>query len=144
VRFPALASLILVGAALSACAPRLGIASASAAASFGSRLGQANSLGGRSITPLAIVEDSRCPSGAQCIHAGTVRLQARVQRGTQAGTAIIGLGSPADIGGAWLHLAGVCPYPGLSRPIPPAEYRLTLVISDSPALPAEAIACPGR
>jgi hypothetical protein len=143
-RLPALASFLLAGAALCACAPVVGIAGGSAGATFGARLGQSITVARRVVTPRAIVEDSRCPSGVQCIQAGTVRLQARVQRGAQASVATVGLGSPADIGGAWLHLAGVCPYPQVSRAIAPADYRLTLVVSGSAALPAEPIACPAR
>jgi len=140
---PALALILLAGAALSACTPFVAVGAASAAASFGTRLGESSRLGGRTVTPLAILEDSRCPAGAQCIQAGTVRLQVRVQRGARADVATVSLRSPADIGGAWLHLAGVCPYPQLSKPIAAGDYRLTLVISDSPAVPAEPIACAG-
>ena len=143
-RLPALASILVTGAALSACTPFAAVGSASAAAAFGIRLGQSAILGRRVVTPLAIVEDSRCPEGAQCIHAGTVRLQARVQNGSQATIVIVGLRAPADIGGAWLHLADVCPYPQLSRATAPADYRLTLLVSDSRTPPAAPIACPGR
>jgi hypothetical protein len=115
---------------------------ASAAASFGTRLGESSNLGGRIVTPLAVVEESRCPLGAQCIQAGTLRLRVRVQRGQQDEMKIVGLNSPADLGGAWLHLARACPHPSVSRPVAPADYRLTFVLSDSAALPPAPIACP--
>ncbi len=97
-RLPAPALFLLAGAALSACTSRIGIAAASATAAFGTRLGESSKLGSRTITPIAILEDSRCPSGAQCIHAGTVRLQVKVQRAAQAKVAASGLRSRADIG----------------------------------------------
>lgn len=37
------------------------------------RLGQTVNLGGPKVTPLAVLEDSRCPKEARCIWAGRVR-----------------------------------------------------------------------
>ena len=145
-RLPALALFLLAGTALSACTPRVGIAAASAgaAASLGTRLGESSDLGGRVLTPLAVVEESRCPLGAQCVQAGTVRFRVRVRRGAQDDTVIVGLNSPVEVDGAWLHLARACPEPLVSRPVYPPDYRLVFVMGDSRALPAAPIACPPR
>ena len=80
-RLAALSLLFLAGAAISACTPFAAVGSGSAAASFGTRLGQGTSLGGWTVTPLRVLEDSRCPGDVMCVQAGTARLLVRVQRG---------------------------------------------------------------
>ena len=45
------------------------------------KLGQTVNLGGPKVTPLAVLEDSRCPKEARCIWAGRVRLSVRVATG---------------------------------------------------------------
>jgi hypothetical protein len=42
------------------------------------RIGETVKVGGGSITPLAVVEDSRCPAKVQCIQAGRLRLSVRI------------------------------------------------------------------
>jgi hypothetical protein len=144
--FPALASLLLIGAGLSACVPAPALtAPASAAAAFTARLGETANLGGRTITALSVLEDSRCPADVMCIQAGTAKILVRVQRGRKATNTVVGLDRPADVGGAWLHLGTVCPYPLASRPVSPADYRMVFVLSDSSTFTqgqAAAIACP--
>ena len=143
---PPLLAALAFAAALPGCVPPPTVPAAGATAAFDARLGQAANLGSRIVTPLAIVEDSRCPDGAQCIQAGTVRIEARVERGADARTLVLGLGKPAFLGDSWLHLLAACPYPALSRPIAPSDYRLTLAVATSADLPPAAppIACRPR
>lgn len=42
-------------------------------------LGETVLMTGLHITPLAVLEDSRCPAAVQCIQAGRLRLSARVE-----------------------------------------------------------------
>ena len=42
------------------------------------RLGETVRLGALTITPLQVVEDSRCPAGVQCVWAGRLRLNLRL------------------------------------------------------------------
>ena len=81
---------------------------------------------GRTITPVEIVEDSRCPTNVTCIQAGTVRLAVRVQNALYP----VGLKKPADIGGRWLHLIDVCPYPRQPQSIAPNAYRFRFALDD--------------
>lgn len=46
--------------------------------SFRAKLGQKVGDAGVSITPLTVLEDSRCPVDVQCIQAGTVRLDTEI------------------------------------------------------------------
>ena len=45
--------------------------------SVDAKLGQTVNVGGPKVTPLAVLEDSRCPMEARCIWAGRVRLRDR-------------------------------------------------------------------
>jgi hypothetical protein len=63
-----------------------------------------------SITPIELVEDSRCPIDVQCIQAGTVRVKVRmVSEGDLITEAIIGLSSPANFDGKVISLKSVTP-----------------------------------
>lgn len=127
-RLAACLSLMLAVGALSACAtpPLAAVSPTSLEAGFGQR----NTLGGYVITPLAIVEDSRCPASVQCIQAGTVRIRVEIARlGTAPATAIVGLNAPADIGSAWLHLQDACPGRATQAPITTSDYRFRFVLA---------------
>ena len=91
---PPLLAALAFAAALSGCVPPPVVPAAGATAAFDARLGQAANLGSRIVTPLAVVEDSRRPDGAQCIQAGTVRIEARVEGGADARALVLGLASP--------------------------------------------------
>lgn len=120
-------------AALSACAtsatqPSQGRQSAST--TFVTGLNQPVVAEGRTFTPVEILEDSRCPTGVQCIQAGTVRLAVRVQQSGRDSLFPVGLRKPADIGGRWLHLIDVCPYPRQPQSIAPNAYRFRFALDD--------------
>ena len=82
-RRAAAAALAAASLALAACAsaPADGGNAAPEQAAGASlvRLGETVRLGGLSVRALRLVEDSRCPAGVQCIHAGTVRLAVRIE-----------------------------------------------------------------
>ena len=83
-----------------------------------------------SLTPLAIVEDSRCPANVQCIQAGTVRLNLKLSEKGRDRLTEIGLAEPVRLaGGSWLHLAAVCPARLDPDPVEPGSYRFTFLIS---------------
>lgn len=46
------------------------------------RLNETVLVGTRHVTPLALLEDSRCPLEVQCIRAGDVRISARIEAQT--------------------------------------------------------------
>ena len=108
---------------------------------FESTVGRRIELGNRAVTPLAVLEDSRCPANVQCIQAGTVRLQVRLEEAGRSWDAVVGLKQPAALENAWLHLLGVCP----PRPTPerPAErdYRLTFAIASAADPPPVEVRC---
>lgn len=103
-------------------------------------LGQAYQIEDWVVTPLALVEDSRCPSGVQCIQAGTVRLQVKVRSGRREEIVPVGLDSPVALGGAWLHLLDACPYPR-SGQIRSGDYRFILALAPGPLFEGLRIRC---
>ena len=79
-------------------------------------LGQTVQVGAYSVTPVALIEDSRCPVGVQCAWAGRVRISARVGGEMREMT----LGQP---GGAGPELAWVTPAKRANEEIFEEQYR---------------------
>ena len=97
------------------------------------KLGGKARFGNMSLTPLRIEEDSRCPTGVQCIQAGTVRLLVRIDARTSERETVLTLGKPIALeGGRWLALAAVCPYPRRPGRIARDLYRFTFAFRIQP------------
>ena len=94
--------------------------------SVDARLGQTVNVGGPKVTPLQVLEDSRCPMEAKCIWAGRVRLSVRVTTGT--GTLVRELASdkPLQVADGQLVLQSVMPPRNTQRMLAPSDYRFTL------------------
>ena len=79
----------------------------------------------------AVIEDSRCPTGVQCIQAGRARVRLEVTRGSRAPVSIeLGTdpeASTASAGGVTWELQAVAPYPEAGHERRNASYVLTLV-----------------
>jgi hypothetical protein len=83
------------------------------------RLGQTVRIGGERVTPLRVLEDSRCPARAACVWAGRVRLSVQIGRATREMT----LGQPLRIAGGALQLVQVQPQRRRDLAIPARSYR---------------------
>lgn len=88
------ALLLLAPLALSACATfdgrdgdRVGSA----------RFGEVVRLDGLRVTPLELLEDSRCPVDVQCVRAGDVRITARIRHDGNADVRELILGQSASM-----------------------------------------------
>lgn len=88
------------------------------------RLGEIVNVGGPTVTPLKLVEDSRCPQGVQCIWAGRVVVSATISTPTMKLTRDLTLGEPFPVADGTLTLAEVRPAPRRDTPSTPAAYRL--------------------
>ena len=80
----------------------------------------------------AVEEDSRCPTGAQCIVAGKARIRLEVSRGGER-PAVVELGTAersadAERDGHTIRLLELTPHPSTKRSIQPADYRARLVV----------------
>jgi hypothetical protein len=71
-------------------------------------LGQTIGVGGPRITPLEVLEDSRCAMNARCVWAGQVRLRVRIESG-RGGTIELTSGKPASVADGTLELVEVRP-----------------------------------
>lgn len=126
-RFVALLALATAGCA--ATPPAAPLRDEIAAAGIG---GHAR-FAGLDVTPVRVEEDSRCPSGVQCIQAGTVRLLVRIEDRAGRKTPTLTLGRPIALsGGGWLALAAVCPYPRHPERIARGSYRFTFAFRVQP------------
>lgn len=81
------------------------------------------------ITPLSVVEDSRCPVDVQCIQAGTVRIKAQLENGTSTQVVTMETGSPISFGNKHVTLMRVTPSKSSKTTIAPADYIFTFSVA---------------
>lgn len=93
------------------------------AGSVETRLGQMVSLGGPRVTPLKVLEDSRCPMEARCVWAGQVRLQVRVRLGSHSELRELTQGKPDAVADGQLILTDVRPSRSTRHPLLASDYR---------------------
>lgn len=84
------------------------------------RLGHAQRVGRYRVTPVAVVEDSRCPMNARCVWAGRVVVRATVSDGHRRTVSRLTLGEPAATG---IILDSVTPERMARGPRAPLRYR---------------------
>jgi hypothetical protein len=73
------------------------------------RLGQTVSVGGPKVTPLRVVEDSRCPDKVVCVWAGRIRVSVRIDLGHGSQVGEMEHGRPIQIADGTLELVEVRP-----------------------------------
>lgn len=91
-------------------------------------LGETATGEGVTITPLAVLEDSRCPSDVQCIQAGRVRLRATLTSGLHTTDQIFIIGEPVTTEAEAIILLRVTPAPVSTKTINNEDYRFTFKI----------------
>lgn len=81
---------------------------------------------------ISVLEDSRCPKGVQCIHAGQGRVAVQLTRGNKKAETVelstASTGPEADFDGYQIKLVSLNPYPIMDRPLKPADYVLVLAV----------------
>lgn len=93
------------------------------------RIGETVSVGGPKVTPLAVLEDSRCPRNARCVWAGQVRIRVRVHLGSGTVSRELTQGHPVPVADGTLELVEVQPerQDGTgTQAMAPADYRFGL------------------
>lgn len=80
------------------------------------------------ITPLEVVEDSRCPIDVQCIQAGTVKVRATLVGGLGSASQIFTLNTPVTTESEKITLISVSPEKESKKTIASADYRFTFTI----------------
>ena len=89
------------------------------------RLGQTVNVGGPRVTPLQVLEDSRCPMEARCVWAGRVRILVAWEKADGDRQVEITLGEPTPVADGTLTLTAVTPskMAGEGRELAPSDYR---------------------
>ena len=94
------------------------------------KLNQTGTFGNFAITPIAVIEDSRCPSDVQCVWAGRVRVMFRVKIGNSNGfEKELEKGKFASSGEFRYELKNVLPEPVSTYAIANGEYRFDIKVS---------------
>lgn len=77
------------------------------------------------VNPRAVVSDSRCPQGVQCVWAGTVEVRTVLSTPVSHGEHVMKLGEPQRFGDFDVTLTEVTPQPKADEAIPESSYRFT-------------------
>ena len=85
--------------------------------------GQAMRLNRSSMTPIEIVEDSRCPRFVTCVWRGRLRVKFALPGGRQL---VLDDGKPAPFEHGTLTMVGATPISARGEKPPPKAYRFTL------------------
>ena len=86
-------------------------------------LGHPVALGGLTLTPIAVTEDSRCPINARCVWAGRIVVRTQVDGNAWRETAELVLGEPAAVRGQVIVLVSAEPGRMAGSETRPADYR---------------------
>lgn len=93
-------------------------------------LNQSGNAMGVQITPLEVLEDSRCPSDVVCIQAGTVRVRARLENSLGNSEQIFALNTPITTETETITLVHVNPESISTHTISPSEYRFSFEVKE--------------
>ncbi len=93
-------------------------------------LGQSIVLSGTTLTPLKVLEDSRCPEDVQCIQAGTVRLLIQLQSATGVATSSISLHGNATTEAGSITFTDVAPAKQSKHQIKENEYVFSFTVDN--------------
>lgn len=113
------------GSAVGRTGPRCEFAACPGEAVGEARIGASTTVGAFTITPRAVLEDSRCPIDVVCIQAGTVRVQADVASEGASPSLSFTLDTPVSVGMYTITLISVSPGAHSKRTIAPGDYRFT-------------------
>lgn len=93
------------------------------------RIDETVAIGGTQVTPVRVIEDSRCPAGVQCISAGQVRIAVRIGGGE---AVELTQNQGAALAGGSLTLVEVYPPRRKDWTIYPDEYRFGFSFTRQP------------
>ncbi len=82
-----------------------------------------------SITPRAVLDDSRCPVDVQCIWAGTVYVRATIQTPTGSSDHTLEIGKAIQTDGYTITFTELTPAPRAGETVPESSYRFVFTVS---------------
>lgn len=77
---------------------------------------------------MIVLEDNRCPSNAQCVSAGNIKVQTRVTSGATTTDQFLEIGKPYQTATETITLIAVSPTPRINEPIGSNLYRFTFEV----------------
>ncbi len=93
---------------------------------------ESKTIGQLTITPNAIIEDSRCPGNVNCIWAGQIIISVQLSSpNTPTQTYDMELGDSVTFGNYVIGFDDVRPYPNTESPIAPADYQFNFTIDQN-------------
>lgn len=92
-------------------------------------------VGPLTIRPLAVVEDSRCPSGVMCVWAGRVLLRIAIEGPGVSRTLTLENGKPFVIAGGALTLTQIEPPRVRGKPMAPYRFGFVFKRDGKPSAP---------
>jgi hypothetical protein len=101
------------------------------AASATSRIGEVLDIMGLKISPLAVLEDSRCPIDVECIWAGTLRLRANLESFSGISEQVFVLGESITIENGSIKLVSVEPITDSKTNIDDSEYTFSFQVKQN-------------
>jgi hypothetical protein len=123
-------ALLFACAAISACAPITQASTPTAPAPSSpsdgiarASLGERVYVDGPYVTPLEVLEDSRCPADVMCVWAGRLRIKAGVDLGSGSTEHELTLGQPIHVADGNLTLVEASPARKTKTATPPEGYR---------------------
>ncbi|MHB1330849.1 MAG: hypothetical protein ACYCY6_02685, partial [Minisyncoccota bacterium] len=75
------------------------------------------------LTPTALIEDSRCAEGVQCVWAGTVRVKVEIKSGLGIANETFELNKPITTEAEEITLVSVTPAPKQGESLTPEDYH---------------------
>lgn len=101
-------------------------------------LNQKIAVNGVSITPLAVVSDSRCPTDVTCISAGEVTLKTKLEKGSVSKEVVLKMNVATVFEGMLVTLVSVTPENNSKKPFAKEAYRFIFrVTQDGIVTPAK-------
>jgi hypothetical protein len=88
-------------------------------------LGEMAYTNGLNVQPIAVVEDSRCPTNVVCVWAGRLVVRSEVHGGTWRKTLDLELGKPQHVADGALTLVTATPEKAAGASTDPRAYRFT-------------------
>ncbi|WP_051504268.1 hypothetical protein [Sphingomonas jaspsi] len=118
---------ILPAFALAACAATLPTPNPTGTPTAGFQ--QTATVGSLQVTPVALVEDSRCPINARCVWAGHLTVRAEIRGGRWKQVKDLTLSAPQPVADGQITLVDALPQKVAGKPASLADYRFTFSFS---------------
>ncbi len=93
------------------------------------RVGETVTFAQNSIKLLRVFDDSRCPTGVQCVWAGTLKVEIESVTGMGTSTEVIELGKTLTTEAEQVTVVSVSPHPKAGEQIAQSSYIVTLNVS---------------